>query len=88
MVQKTALRWRVTTILPINLAQQGRFTEAKTFTKQALDRAPKSYGPEHPVTHRYRALLGMIETGQPITMVEAQFRDSLLATELPKQATR
>jgi hypothetical protein len=70
------------------LGQQGRLTEAKTFTKQALDRAPKSYGPEHPVTHRYRALLGMVETGQPIIMAEAKFRDSLLATELPKQATR
>jgi len=30
----------------------------------------------------------MIETGQPITMAEAKFRDSLLATELPKQAKR
>jgi tetratricopeptide (TPR) repeat protein len=70
------------------LAQQGRLTKAKTLAKQALDRAPKSYGPEHPATHRYHALLGLIETGQPITMVEAQFRDSLLATQLPKQATR
>src|SRR5262249_39708615 len=53
------------------LAQQGRLTEAKTFTKQALDRGPKGFGPEHPVTHRYRALRGLIETGQPITMAEA-----------------
>jgi tetratricopeptide (TPR) repeat protein len=70
------------------LAQQGRLTEAKTFTKQALDRAPKSYGPEHPITHRYHTLLGLIETGQPITMAEAQFCDSLLATVLPGQTTR